>query len=221
MAGGKGLRMQAGLPKQFMDVEGKPLLFYAVRAFTEAIPEIQIRLVLPEAKLGFGEEIRGMLPTGASLKLIAGGETRFHSVRNGLDDIPSGPGFVFVHDGVRPLVTADLIRACLSAAEKAGNAVPVIEVTDSIRSWDGTAYAPLNRDLLRSVQTPQVFPVEVLKAAFSQPYQPGFTDEATVVERAGIRVNLIPGAAENIKVTYPPDLITARSLLSKRAGISE
>lgn len=218
VAAGKGLRMQSELPKQFMEVQEKPLLFYAIEAFTAAIPGIQIRLVLPASGMDIGKRITAQFLPEHGIQLIPGGETRFHSVQNGLAGIPEEEGLVFVHDGVRPLVSVELIRHCMSEALENGNAVPALEVSDSVRTWNGKAYVPLDRSLLRSVQTPQVFSVGMLKRAFLQSYQPGFTDEATVVERAGIPVNLIPGEAENIKVTHPPDFITAQTLLALRAA---
>src|SRR5690606_20324110 len=118
VAGGKGLRMQAGRPKQFMEVQGKPLLFYAIKAFTDAIPGIYIRLVLPGSGMEFGKRISALFPPGLPIQIVEGGETRFHSVRNGLAGIPVEAGFVFVHDGVRPLVSVSLIRDCLSEAQK-------------------------------------------------------------------------------------------------------
>ncbi len=210
VAGGSGTRMGKEVPKQFLVVAGKPLFLHSVAAFLKAFDDIKIVLVMPA---GFMEEAQSILTVGlegldsSQVQWVVGGETRFHSVRNGLALVPAG-SLVFVHDAVRCLLSPALVNRCAEAAMQHGSAVPVGPVRDSIRkrtSFDGSSVV-VPRDELLIVQTPQTFLADVIKPAFDADYQPAFTDEATVLELSGGKPYLIEGEQQNIKITYPEDL---------------
>lgn len=215
VAGGKGLRMGSALPKQFLPLRDRPVLYYAIKAFLDAYSDIHIILVLPEDQLSYAQMVLTEFPERIDMTIVTGGETRFHSVQNGLKATREN-SIIFVHDGVRPLVSVDLIRRCYEQAVEKGSAIPAIAVSDSIRTTDGEQSRPVSRDHLRSIQTPQVFRSEIIVPAFAQPYNAAFTDEATVVEANGTNVYLIEGEKSNIKVTTPEDLILAEALLKER-----
>jgi 2-C-methyl-D-erythritol 4-phosphate cytidylyltransferase len=212
VAGGKGLRMGATVPKQFLPLLGMPLLCHPVRAFANAMPDIRLVLVLPPDQLHSAQTVLRTYLAGINVTTVAGGETRYHSVQNGLKVI-NDDGVVFVHDGVRPILSAAFIQRCYRAAVEKGSAIPIVPVTDSIREVSEDFSVPVERENLRFIQTPQTFRTNIILPAFQQPYQESFTDEATVVEASGIKVNLIEGVRENIKVTTPTDLIIAETLL--------
>jgi len=211
VAGGSGTRMNSNIPKQFLLLSGRPLLMHCLYAFNIACKETEIVIVLPET---FIEEWEKLCRThGINIKhtVVPGGETRFQSVKNALPLI-ANEGFVAVHDGVRPLVTPELINYCYDSAVVMGNAVPVIPVNESIRSVDGSESRPEDRRRFRLVQTPQVFKVINLKKAYEQEYDITFTDDASVIERTGEKINLISGNPGNLKITSPDDLRIAESL---------
>jgi len=214
VAGGSGTRMGSLLPKQFLLLQGKPVLFYTLKAFIDAFPDIQIILVLPEEHLELGREIVDGFFDKHQIVLTAGGETRFHSVQKGLRHI-SEESVIFVHDGVRCLVTSSLIQRCYQVAIETGSAVPVVEMKDSVRILTEDGNEPLDRSLLRIVQTPQTFHSKILLPAFEIDYKERFTDEATVVEAFGLKVSLVDGETTNIKITNPVDLVIASSILEK------
>ncbi len=216
VAGGKGTRMGAPIPKQFLPFMGRPLLCYAFEAFAKAMPGIKLILVLPADQLKSAEIVLKSYVNGIDATVVEGGETRYHSVQNGLKEI-NNDGVVFVHDGARPLITDDLIHRCYKQAIEKGSAIPVVPVTDSVRMVVDGVTSPLNRDQLRIVQTPQTFRTELILPAFQQPWNPSFTDEATVVEANGTEVFLIDGLRDNIKITVPEDMIIAEVLLKARA----
>jgi len=212
VAGGSGQRMQSGIPKQFMELRSRPVLYYSIQAFLHALPDIHLILVLSQEMMGRGEElVRHYFPE-SGIKLVVGGKTRFESVAAGLR-LVNIPSICLVHDGARPLVTPDLIRNCYESARNQGNGIPVIPVTDSIRQVSGFTSRSISRDDLRIIQTPQAFQSTELIAAFRQPYMPTFTDEASVVEWAGGTIHLVEGAKSNIKITTPEDLVIAAALL--------
>ncbi|MBC7553536.1 MAG: 2-C-methyl-D-erythritol 4-phosphate cytidylyltransferase, partial [Taibaiella sp.] len=202
VAGGKGLRMGNAIPKQFLPVNGMPLLSHAIAAFVRALPDIEVILVLPEGQLSYAQIVLLSLPVSVDVTLVTGGETRFHSVQNGLAAI-DGEGIVFVHDGARPLVSATLIKRCLAQAVEKGSAISAIPVAESMRMVNGDTSTPVNRDQMRIIQTPQTFRTNIIIPAFAAPYNPAFTDEATVVEAAGTPIYLAEGEKQNIKVTTP------------------
>lgn len=216
VAGGSGQRMGTDLPKQFLTIHGKPLFMYSIDAFINALDGIDIILVLPLAYHDFAKEM--IIESGyntASIKIVSGGQTRFDSVKNGLNEIVDDT-IVFIHDAVRCLVSSDLINRCYLGCIENGSAIPVIPVRDSIRKLktDGSSEL-VSRDNLRIVQTPQVFLGKEIKNAFNADYNPSFTDEASVMEYAGHNVFLVDGEESNIKITYPDDLFFAEWKISK------
>ena len=213
VAGGSGSRMGADKPKQFLELQGRPLLAHSVQAFLDAFPEILPVIVLPGDWLAAGQDLLLKHFPNQAFRFAPGGETRFHSVQNGLAQVDA-EGIVFVHDAVRCLVTTSLIRRCYDAAERTGSAIPAVPVRDSLRVLTVSGSQPLNRELVRAVQTPQTFRTELLRSAFTHDYRPSFTDEAAVVEASGHPVTLVEGEETNIKVTYPVDLAVAECILA-------
>jgi len=215
VAGGQGVRMGTALPKQFLPLKNKPVLYYTIRAFTEAITDIKIVLVLPAEHISYINMVLQAFEKHPDLTIIPGGETRYESVQNGLKEATDSD-IIFVHDGVRPLLSRELIRRCYAQALELGSAIPAITLSDSMRQLlDDGAHKAINRERLRSVQTPQTFRSDILLKAFEQPYQEQFTDEATVVEASGTKVFLIEGTKENIKITTPEDLIIAEAFMNQ------
>ena len=211
VAGGSGKRMGAGIPKQFLELAGKPVLMHSIEKFKTFDGSIEIITVLPENQLRHWTVLQEKYSFTVPNTLVKGGKSRFFSVRNGLEFVDV-PGVVAIHDGVRPLVTIDTIRRCFETAEKMGNAIPVIPPSDTLRMITETGNTPINRLNVKQVQTPQVFNAELIKNAYLQDYLPEFTDDATVLEKTGAKINLVEGNRENIKITNPEDLIIARSL---------
>ncbi len=214
VAGGSGKRMGSLLPKQFLLIKGKPILYYTINAFIKADQDIEIIIVLPEEYLEMGKEIVDGYFDKQRIQLTAGGETRFHSVQNGLK-LVTEESIIFVHDGVRCLVSSDLIRRCYACAIENGSAVPVTECKDSVRMITESGNDPIDRGKLRLVQTPQTFHSKILLPAFQIDYKERFTDEANVVEAFGLKVYLVDGEQTNIKITNPIDLIVAEKYLSE------
>lgn len=208
VAGGKGLRMGGEVPKQFLPIEGKPILMHTIEAFRKAIEGIGIVLVLPAAQQEYWHELCKTHQFDSPELIANGGETRFHSVRNGLALLPDdADAVVGIHDGVRPFVSTDTIQRCYKAAAEGEAVVPVVPVVETVRQIlpDGTSITR-SRDEYRLVQTPQTFPLIMLKEAYQQPYSEAFTDDASVVEATGQRIEMIEGNRENIKITTPSDL---------------
>jgi len=215
VAGGNGQRMGTPVPKQFLLLQGKPLLWHTLNTFLLAYDDLQVILVLPEEYMSKGEELKNFFNEKNRVTVTAGGETRFDSVKNGLQ-LVTEDAIVFVHDGVRCLVSKELIyRCCRQAAEK-GSAIPAVAATDSIRIANGETSIVADRGQVRIIQTPQTFSSEIILPAFQQPYNPFFTDEATVVESYGKAVFLIEGDYHNIKVTRPVDLLIAEKILGDK-----
>ena len=219
VAGGSGTRMGSETPKQFLEVSGLPLLIHSIQAFISAIPDMDIVVVLPGAYLETGSDLVARHLPEHTIFFAEGGETRFHSVQRGLQLVRE-PSIVFVHDAVRCLVSPDLIRRCYRQAMESGSAIPAVAVSDSIRKLEACGHIPIDRSVLRAIQTPQTFRSEILLPAFKQSYDPLFTDEASVAERHGHRVELVEGETSNIKVTWPVDLIVATELLKSRVNES-
>lgn len=214
VAGGKGLRMGGEVPKQFLPVGGLPVLMRTMNAFQEAIDDLQIILVLPQDQQKRWQELCVEYQFAVPHRLALGGETRFHSVRNGLGLIPDdAEGVVGVHDGVRPFVARNVIRRCFEVAQRERAAVPVIPVVETVRQLlpEGDSLT-VNREAYRLVQTPQSFRIALLKEAYRQPWQSSFTDDASVVEELGYHVTLVDGNRENVKITTPSDLAYAEFL---------
>lgn len=213
VAGGQGTRMGMALPKQFLPIKGKPILYYTIAAFLKAVPQAQLVLVLPEQELSKMQMVLAHFEEPIEITLVAGGASRYESVQNGLKGLPED-AIILVHDGVRPFVRPELIQACIAEAKKTGAAIPAIPVVDSVRVLNAQGSSPSNRALLRIIQTPQTFKGSVLLPAFKQAYNTAFTDEATVVESVGHAISLVDGDKQNIKITTPEDLLLAESILN-------
>lgn len=212
VAGGKGLRMGGELPKQFLPIGGKPVLMRTIEAFYTYNPEIQIILVLPGSQQSYWAELCREHHFSLPHVIADGGDTRFHSVKNGLLFVKT-QGLVGVHDGVRPFVSREVIARCYALAAEKRAVVPVIDVVETIRHLESDNSVTVSRDEYKLVQTPQVFDADLLKRAYEQPYAPHFTDDASVVEALGVPVVLTAGNRENIKITTPFDLKIATALL--------
>lgn len=212
VAGGKGLRMGCELPKQFLPIGGKPVLMRTIEAFHACNPEIQIILVLPCSQQSYWDELCRKHSFSIPHRIADGGETRFHSVKNGLSLVTT-PGLVGVHDGVRPFVAPEVITRCYELAAEKRAVIPVIDVVETVRHLVGEGSETVSRDEYKLVQTPQVFDADLLKQAYNQEYSRNFTDDASVVEALGKPVFLTAGNRENIKITTPFDLKIAAALL--------
>ncbi len=210
VAGGKGLRMGGDVPKQFLSVAGRPILMRTIERFRSALETLRIILVLPKDQQPFWHELCEVHQFREPYLLADGGETRFHSVQNGLSLIPDdADGVVGVHDGVRPFPSVEVIRCCYETARTAKAVIPVVPVVETLRHVsEGTK----PRGDYRLVQTPQTFDIQLLKAANRQPYTPDFTDDASVVEAYGHSITMVEGNRENIKITTPFDLTIAETL---------
>ena len=208
--------MGKDLPKQFIPLLGKPLLMYTLELFHRWDGEARIIVALPTACRAYWEMLCRELNCGVPHRIVAGGETRFHSVRNALSETADCE-WVGVHDGVRPFVRPEVIETCFKVAERHGAALPVIPVGESLREYEGTSGRAVDRARYCLVQTPQVFRGDRLANAYQQPYTPLFTDDASVFEAAGGSVCLTPGNPENIKITTPVDLIFAEIYLKNSA----
>ena len=224
VAGGRGLRMGGDLPKQFIPLEGKPVLMHTLEAFYRWDASAGLILVLPEDHQPYWNMLCREIGCQVPHRIADGGETRFHSVRNGLlflsDEIGKASGenekvLVGVHDGVRPFVAPEVVDACFTEAADSGTAIPVIPMIDSLRETDETGSHPVDRNRFMAVQTPQVFDYTLLIRAYGQPFTEQFTDDASVVEALGHRVTTVSGNRENIKITTPFDLLIAKALFSK------
>lgn len=212
LAGGKGERMKAIVPKQFLEIKGRPILMHTLEVFRNFDPEIQIVLVLPADQIDVWKSLCKKHAFTLTHTIECGGSTRFHSVKNGLTAV-SIPSLVAVHDGVRPLVSVETISACFDAASEYGTAVPVIDAIDSIRKITENGSVSVNRSEYKFVQTPQVFDGELLIKAYRQEFSENFTDDASVVEAMGATMHLVTGNRENIKITTEMDLILANQLM--------
>lgn len=215
VAGGKGLRMGSDIPKQFLPLRGRPVLMHTIDVFRRTYPDIHIILVLPREQQDYWRQLCGQHGYDVEVCVADGGETRFHSVRNGLSLIPDNArGVVGVHDGVRPFVSPETIRRCFESAEEFGAVVPVVPVVETVRQVlaDGSSMT-VDRNAYRLVQTPQTFDIQLLKKAYGQPFDPFFTDDASVVEAMGHPIKLVEGNNENIKLTNPADLKLAEGMV--------
>lgn len=212
VAGGKGLRMGVETPKQFMLLDGLPVVMQTVNQFIKALPEIKVILVLPADQLESWKKLCLKYNFTAEVELTTGGETRFHSVKNGVAKI-TGEGLIGIHDAVRPLVSAATIQRTYAAAEQLGNASPVIAINDSIREVDSQGNKMVNREKYKIVQTPQVFQADLIKKGFQQEFRESFTDDTSVIETLGEKVNLVEGNFENIKLTRPIDFLLAETFI--------
>lgn len=219
MAGGKGLRMGSPLPKQFLEVEGKSILEHTLTAFCDAFADgIQIILVLNEDYLDFWDELAGDFCKTNNIQITTGGQSRFHSVKNGLALVKQKESIVGIHDAVRPLLTRTFLQNIYKVAETKHAVIPSLPLKNSIRQIiSPTANKALDRSLFRIIQTPQCFYFPLLEAAFSQEYRSNFTDDASVVENWGHSIHLTEGIEQNIKITTPYDLLIMHSTLQNKS----
>ena len=225
VAGGKGLRMGSDIPKQFLPIGGKPVLMRTIERFRAYSKDLQIILVLPEAQQDYWQGLCKEYNFKVEYLLANGGQTRFHSVQNGLALVPDdAQGVVGVHDGVRPFPSIEVIRRCYETARTAKAVIPVIPIVETVRQLHNVPVPMCNsktvpRDEYRLVQTPQTFDIQLLKAANRQPYNDGFTDDASVVESYGHQITLVEGNRENIKITTPYDITVAEAIINSQLSI--
>jgi 2-C-methyl-D-erythritol 4-phosphate cytidylyltransferase len=215
VAGGSGSRMGNAIPKQFHLLHEKPVLYYTLSTFLNAYNDMQIILVLPASYMEMGREIIDAYFDYTRIQITIGGESRFHSVKNGLQMI-SGDAIIFVHDGVRCLLTTDLIHRCYEKALECSSAIPVISINDSVRMITDENNEALERAKIVVVQTPQTFHSRILLPAYGIDYKERFTDEATVVEAYGLKIHLVKGEENNIKITRPVDIVLAEHILDQK-----
>lgn len=212
VAGGSGTRMGNEIPKQFLELAGKPVLMRTIERFRAFDITMPIIVVIPVNQFACWESLKKKYTFSIPHIIVAGGPTRFHSVKNGLE-ITEESSLTAIHDGVRPLVSTQTIKRCFDVAEKYGNAVPVITPPDSVRMVTKQGNISLNRQYLKIVQTPQVFDTGMIRKAYIQDYSPDFTDDAIVLEKTGETIHLVEGNRENLKITNPEDLVLAETLL--------
>lgn len=217
VAGGSGSRMQSALPKQFIELCGKPVLMHTIEAFYNSQTSPQIILVLHGDYHTLWKNLCHVHNFNIEHKLIAGGETRFHSVKNAVDLIYDNNVLIAVHDAVRPLTSGAIIDESFRCAAQNGSAVTAVKSRDSIRQQNGERSVCLNREEIYLVQTPQTFQSALLRRAYQQPYNSSFTDDASVVEHAGNQITLIEGSYSNLKITFPDDIIIAEALINNKS----
>lgn len=214
VAGGKGLRMGGDIPKQFLPIHGKPILMRTIEQFHKYNDNLNIILVLPSSQHDYWYQLCSKYGFDIPYDIADGGNTRFDSVKNGLNLIPdTGFGIVGVHDGVRPFVSLDVIERCYKSAHINDAVIPVIPVFETVRHLIGKTNETVSRSEYRLVQTPQTFNIQLLKKAYKQAFCDAFTDDASVVEHLGGKITLVDGNRENIKITTPFDLTIAEALL--------
>ncbi len=217
VAGGSGTRMQSVVPKQFLLLCGKPVLMHTIEAFYSSAVKPAIILVLPAEYHTYWEQLCREHNFTIPHQLITGGETRFHSVKNGLGLINNDEeALIAVHDAVRPLISRQIIEKSYQYAAEHGNAVTAVKSRDSVRLIDGDGSKSLIRDDVYLIQTPQTFQSAQIKKGYLQSYNPKFTDDASVIEATGIKINLTEGSHQNIKITFPEDILIAESILRSR-----
>jgi 2-C-methyl-D-erythritol 4-phosphate cytidylyltransferase len=214
VAGGIGKRMNSSVPKQFLLISERPVLFYTIEKFYAYSSAISIIVVLPESSIDYWKSLCEKYKFKIPHQIAEGGSERFFSVKNGLSFVPEN-SLVAIHDGVRPGVSMAVIANCFSIAKEKGNAVPVVPIVDSLRKKNGDKNAAVDRKNLCAVQTPQCFKSEIIKKAYDQNFSEVFTDDATVLENTGVSINLSEGNKENIKVTEPIDLTIMELVLKQ------
>ncbi len=215
VGGGLGRRMQSNQPKQFLPLKDKSILQHTLEAFHSFDPTFSYTIVLPKENIDFWKNHVRIKKISIPHEVIAGGEERFHSVKNALHSmaVSNEKDIVMVHDAVRPFVSKQTLKNCLAGVYEKGNAIPAIEVNDSVRVITATGSDTINRAMVRRIQTPQCFLLSEMKKAYEQEFNPKFTDDASVAESIGIKINLVEGNPENIKITTPFDLKLAESFV--------
>jgi 2-C-methyl-D-erythritol 4-phosphate cytidylyltransferase len=216
VAGGSGTRMNSVLPKQFLLLNGTPVLIHTLTAFHNSRSNPQLILVLHSDYHAYWHELCKKNNFSIPHQLVKGGESRFHSVKNGLNSISDEEAIIAIHDAVRPLTSSSIIDHSYSFAQKHGNAIVAVKSRDSIRQMQGIHSVNLLRDDIYLIQTPQTFQSAQVKKAYAQAYNTKFTDDASVVESAGMQINLVDGSYENIKITFPEDIAIAEAILNKK-----
>jgi 2-C-methyl-D-erythritol 4-phosphate cytidylyltransferase len=216
VAGGSGSRMGVEIPKQFIEILGKPIIIHTLEIFSIAIPDVEFVVVMNPQWHQLWKKVLQQFPVSNSIITTDGGPTRFHSVKNGLGKIIDNHSVVGIHDAVRPMVEEEVIHAAYKEAEVFGNAIPVVPVYESIRIKDGPFNEPIDRNKLMVVQTPQCFQTALIKDAYRQNFDERFTDDAMVLENTGERIRLVNGNIENIKITKPSDVRIAEAFMQNR-----
>ena len=219
VAGGKGTRIKSNVPKQFVELNGLPVLMHTIQAFYRYSEKINIILVLAEDDFNTWKLLCAKYNFVKPIILQHGGQTRFQSVKNGLNKI-DGEGLVAIHDGVRPMVNEEIIAASFRLAAIHQSAVAAVRLKDSIRLTEQDSTKAVDRSLFRVIQTPQTFRVTLIKKAYQQDEDPNLTDDASVAERSGYSISLFEGSYENIKITTAEDLVIAEALIKNRTKTS-
>ena len=219
VAGGTGTRMKGKTPKQFIEINGKPVIIYSFEAFYQYDNSIKFILALNPDYFSLWKKIVKKYPDFTKHAVVKGGKTRFHSVQNAIK-VVEDETLVAIHDAVRPLVSVETIARCFKTAETNGSAIPCLEICESVREITSTGSRPVDRKKIRTIQTPQVFRSDILKKAYKQRYSMKFTDDATVVENAGYRITLAEGNRQNIKITTKEDIILTETILTQLAKIN-
>jgi 2-C-methyl-D-erythritol 4-phosphate cytidylyltransferase len=214
VAGGSGSRMQSSLPKQFMILAGEPVVARTINTFAEALPGAEIVVVLPKEHIALWKNLAARFDVAVH-KCVEGGKERFDSVKAGIAALSPDVEYVAIHDGVRALVSKRLIINAMLKIESVDGVIPVVEAVDSYRVVEGESNEVIPRSKLRIVQTPQLFRADILRRAYTQEYNPRFTDDATVVESLGVKITLIEGERSNIKLTTPEDMVYAEAMIAK------
>ncbi len=213
VAGGSGMRMGADIPKQFLLLKGKAILMHTIDLFYKYDPAINIVLVLPKSQIDYWKNLCASQNYNIKHRIVEGGETRFYSVKNGLNHVEEG--FVAIHDGVRPMLSIDLIDKLFNTAIEKGNAIPAVGINESLRIFDENSNKTIDRQSIKIVQTPQVFRVDEIKMSYTQAYKSEFTDDASVLESMDYEINLVEGDKKNIKITTSFDLLLVEALINK------
>ena len=211
VAGGTGTRMKSSKPKQFMEINKVPVIVLAIRKFFNYNKNIHVVVAIhPNLKMELRMICQKYFPKNR-IDVVFGGETRYHSVKNALSVVTDASGVVGIHDAARPFVSVPVIKSCYNVASKKGNAIPSISLSESIRKTSSKKNKAVDRTKFKIIQTPQCFNISLIKKAFKKKYSPNFTDDATVLESIGEKINLVEGNYENIKITNPNDLIIAKA----------
>jgi 2-C-methyl-D-erythritol 4-phosphate cytidylyltransferase len=215
VAGGTGSRMGNAVPKQFLEIKGKPILFYSINAFATLFPDISIIVVMHPQYMSYFNNVARHIQMPIDITLVPGGANRYESVQNGVNAIAvADRALVFIHDAARPFINKQLLFSLLNTATQFGNAIPTLPLADSIRQvMDNGSTQAVDRSKYKIVQTPQVFKIEQIKQVLQTPFSPNFTDEASAAELQGIKINIVDGLDENIKITTPAQLLIAESIL--------
>jgi len=213
VAGGSGQRMESSIPKQFLEINKEIILMKSIRSFYEYDSSIEIIVALPKNQISQWKDLCNEYKFTVNHSIVKGGQTRYHSVKNALEKTGNS-GIIAVHDGVRPLVSQATINKVFENASNKGNAIPFINIVDSVRFVDAGSNKPVDRNKYKLIQTPQAFDCEIIKSAYEQEWQESFTDDASIVEKSGVDINLVPGNIENIKITTKTDLKIAETLYS-------